>query len=81
MARGLPVVATSLAIEGMGIAEGIDCLVADSSGDFAKSICNLYENNELWTRVSESAYLHAKNNWGFDELTQKFEKILQSLMA
>jgi glycosyltransferase involved in cell wall biosynthesis len=54
MAFGVPVVATSLAIEGMELQDREDILVADEPKEFARALIELYESEELWTRLSEN---------------------------
>lgn len=51
MARGLPVVATAMACEGMGLEHRRDVLVADTAEEFAASIVELYGDRELWNRL------------------------------
>ena len=55
MAFGVPVVATSLAVEGMGLTDHEDILVADEPADFARGLIELYESEELWNRLSENS--------------------------
>ena len=54
MAFGVPVVATSLAAEGMELTDHEDILVADEPEDFARALIELYESEELWNRLSEN---------------------------
>ena len=54
MAFGVPVVATSLGIEGMELTEHEDILVADDPEDFARALIELYESEGLWNRLSEN---------------------------
>ena len=54
MAFGVPVVATSLAVEGMDLTDHEDILVADEPEDFARALIELYESEELWNRLSEN---------------------------
>ncbi len=54
MAFGVPVVATSLAIEGMELADHEDILVADEPEHFARALIELYESEALWNRLSEN---------------------------
>ena len=54
MGYGVPVVATSVAVEGMGLANREDILIADDPQTFAGAVIDLYESEDLWTRVSES---------------------------
>ena len=64
MAVGLPVVATSLAAEGMSLNNGEDILVADGAEDFASTIANLYQDESLWSRISENGVMFADQAWG-----------------
>jgi len=54
MACGVPVVATSLAIEGMDLIPGEDILVADEPEPFANAMMSLYKSEELWDRLSQN---------------------------
>jgi len=53
MAFGLPVVATPMAAEGMGLRDGEELLIADSAPDFADAIVRLYGDEALWQRLAE----------------------------
>lgn len=54
MGFGVPVVATSLAVEGMPLTNRKDILIADEPEDFARALIELYESEELWNRLSEN---------------------------
>ncbi len=49
---GLPVVASSIAAEGMHLLHGRDLLVADAPQEFAESVVRLYTDANLWQRLS-----------------------------
>ena len=51
MARGLPVVGTLPAIEGMGLTDGEDVLVADEPDSFAEAVLNVYQDQDLWQKL------------------------------
>ena len=54
MAFGVPVVATSSAVEGTELQDRKEILVADEPEDFARALVELYESEELWNRLSEN---------------------------
>ncbi len=54
MAFGVPVVATSVAVEGTELRDREEILVADGPEDFARALIELYESEELWNRLSEN---------------------------
>jgi GT2 family glycosyltransferase/glycosyltransferase involved in cell wall biosynthesis len=60
MGFGVPVVATSLAVEGMELIDHEDILIADEPGDFAHALIELYESEELWNRLSQSGIRKTK---------------------
>jgi GT2 family glycosyltransferase len=54
MSYGVPVVATSAAVEGMHLAGGVDVLVADHPHSFADAIIAAYRDAKLWERLSRA---------------------------
>ncbi len=55
MAMGLPVVASSIAVEGMQLRNGYDVLIADGPQQTADAICELHENSQLWSELQTHA--------------------------
>jgi O-antigen biosynthesis protein len=54
MAHGLPVVASSIAVEGIPALDGRDVLIADGPDAFADKIVTLYRNEALWSQLSRN---------------------------
>ena len=54
MAFGVPVVATSVAVEGAELNNREEILVADTPEDFARALIELYESEDLWNRLSKN---------------------------
>ena len=54
MGFGVPVVATSVAVEGMTLSNGEDVLIADAPEDFAQALIYLYESEQLWNKISSN---------------------------
>jgi GT2 family glycosyltransferase/glycosyltransferase involved in cell wall biosynthesis len=52
MSYGVPVVASTTAVEGMELAAGTDVLVADEPRAFADAMVRLYEDEALWQTLS-----------------------------
>jgi GT2 family glycosyltransferase/glycosyltransferase involved in cell wall biosynthesis len=73
MAFGVPVVATSLAIEGMDLQDREDVLVADEPKEFARTLIELYESEELWTRLSENGIRKTRTLYSTDAARKKLE--------
>ena len=53
--QGVPVVCTTLAIEGMWMESGRDCLVGNTPEEFAASVLELHENDALWQELSTNS--------------------------
>jgi glycosyltransferase involved in cell wall biosynthesis len=56
MARGLPVVATSCAAEGMQLEHGRDVLLADDAAAFAEAVLQAHEDEVLWQQLRQGGY-------------------------
>jgi glycosyltransferase involved in cell wall biosynthesis len=63
MAYGVPVVATSCAAEGMALEEGKNILVRDDEAEFAKAVLQLYEDRELWERLSKASLSYIEQGY------------------
>jgi O-antigen biosynthesis protein len=63
MAHGLPVVATSVAAEGMGLRPGIDLLVADEPIAFANAIVRLHGDEVLWQSLAENGRANVEHHF------------------
>ena len=66
MAHGLPVVATSAAVEGMHLHDGIDVLVADSAGAFAQAVLRLNGDAVLWEQIATHALENVAAHFSLD---------------
>jgi glycosyltransferase involved in cell wall biosynthesis len=61
MAFGVPVVGTSIAVEGMSLTHEKDVLVAEAPADFARNLVALYQSEEMWNRLSENCLTKARS--------------------
>ncbi len=64
MAAGLPVVATSLAAEGMSLTDGENILVADGADALADKLASIYQDEVLWNRISQNGLTFSERAWG-----------------
>jgi hypothetical protein len=53
---GLPIVASSMAAEGMGLVDGESMLLASTPEEFARATSRLYGDYELWSRLRRGGY-------------------------
>jgi glycosyltransferase involved in cell wall biosynthesis len=71
MAFGVPVVATSVAVDGTELRDREEILVADEPEDFARALIELYESEELWNRLSENGIRKTRALYSTDAAREK----------
>jgi glycosyltransferase involved in cell wall biosynthesis len=79
MAFGVPVVATPLAVEGMELTDGEDILVAEDPKEFARALVELYESEELWTRLSENGIAKTRARYSPEAAREKLEVLFSDM--
>ena len=80
MAFGLPVVSTSLGMEGIEAQTGVNCLVADTPELFGQSIDWLLTDRELGARMARNAQKLIQNKYALELGLGRFENILKSVV-
>ncbi len=54
MSHGLPVIATTIAIEGMQLQDGVDVLMADQPDEMVEAVHRLQNDENLWNGLSDA---------------------------
>jgi O-antigen biosynthesis protein len=75
---GVPVVATSLAVEGMMLTDYQDILIADEPKDFARALIELYESEELWNRLSENGVKKTRALFSYDVAQKQLSRLFSA---
>lgn len=76
MSHGLPVVATSMAAEGMGLRHGVNALLADEPARFAEAAIELHDDQALWERLSAASTEHVRAHFSFSAARAALERAL-----
>jgi GT2 family glycosyltransferase/glycosyltransferase involved in cell wall biosynthesis len=63
MSHGLPVIGTTIAVEGMRLAHETDVLVADTPDAFAEAYRRLLNDEALWLRVSDDGLENVRTHF------------------
>jgi glycosyltransferase involved in cell wall biosynthesis len=79
MGFGVPVVATSLAVEGMGLIDREDVLVADTPEDFAGALIELYESEELWNGLSENGVKKTRALYSVEAARERLSHLFRDM--
>ncbi len=65
LAHGLPVVATSAAVDGMFLKDGESALIADDARAFADAVVRLYCDEDLWSSLSRGGLAVMEEHFSF----------------
>lgn len=79
MSSGLPVVATTLAAEGMGLTDKENILIANNAESFAKRVLELYKNEKLWNYINKNSLNFVEHAWGAEISYKNLSKIISRL--
>jgi glycosyltransferase involved in cell wall biosynthesis len=81
-ARGIPVITTSIGLEGIQARPGIDVLVSDDPVDFANSVLNLLRDKDLQEKLASNGrqLVEEKYDWqvALSDLDKIYERLAQS---
>jgi glycosyltransferase involved in cell wall biosynthesis len=80
-AHQIPVVATTIAAEGLGVESGRELLIADDHEAFARACLELLENEELRERLTVAARRHVERDFQWADIRQRFRGSLAGLVA
>jgi O-antigen biosynthesis protein len=79
MAAGLPVVATTIGCQGLNVASGDHCLVADEGPVFAENVVRLLANPELGEQIGRRGQLHIAGICGAEAVRKQLVELLDSI--
>ncbi len=75
MSFGVPVVATSMAVEGMALKDREDVMVADDPAAFARALVEVYESEQLWNRLSQNAIEKTRSLYSVEAARKKLMRL------
>ena len=76
MSHGLPVVATTLAAEGMHLSHGDNVLLADTADAFAAAALRLHDDPNLWEQLSLHGMENVRRHFSFDAARATLRRLL-----
>lgn len=79
LSRGLPVVATGCAVDGMFLADGQDVLRADEAEDFARAVVRLYGDHALWQTLRDGGLENTRLHFSRDAARSSLKQWLEGL--
>lgn len=79
-AWGLPVITTSLGVQGLDLQDGVHLRVANSPDDFAHSVVDLWSQPELRQQLAQAARLRIEQSYDWARLFPPLEQALLELV-
>jgi GT2 family glycosyltransferase len=76
MSFGVPVVASTVAAEGLGAVDGEELVVARDDDAFVDAVCHLYHDEEEWGRIQAGAIAYVRRNCDPLQLRGQLAEIL-----
>jgi glycosyltransferase involved in cell wall biosynthesis len=78
LAAGVPCVATTVAVEGMCLTDGVHVLVADTPAAFATKVCAVYRDRALWAQLSNGGQIYAADRFSIVAWRRRLAETLRS---
>ncbi len=79
MGYGVPVIASSIAAEGIPVIDGQDMLITDNPEDFSDKIFELYNNDTLWSQVSENGLQIVAEHFSFSSAKERLIELFNAI--
>lgn len=79
MACGTPIVASKTAIEGLNVQNHKHVLIAKNATEMANKTIEVIENHTLWQKLSQNGYQFVQQNYDWQLISKKLDKIYQSM--
>jgi glycosyltransferase involved in cell wall biosynthesis len=78
LAYGLPVVGTTIAVEGMFLKNGESVLIADDARSFADAVVKLFRDAALWNKLSTGGLAVMEEHFSFAAVQRAVGQLLAS---
>lgn len=79
-AAGVPVIGTSVGLEGLDVRPAIDCLIADDPTQFAAALCQLLDAPWLAQRIAASALANVVPHYARAHVADMAERLLRDCL-
>lgn len=78
MASGIPVVTTSLGIEGINAKDGEEVLLGENKEDLANQTIRLFEDKNLYKKIAVKARKLIESTYSWDHIVKELEEVYRS---
>jgi glycosyltransferase involved in cell wall biosynthesis len=81
MAHGQPIVATSVAGEGMFAEHEREFLLAEDAESFAREVVRLYQDEALWYRCSDASIKNVETHFSTNAARESILSLFENLSS
>jgi glycosyltransferase involved in cell wall biosynthesis len=81
MACGTPVVATTIAVEGLDVQNGIHVMTSNTAEGLAELTAEVLQNPKLWKSLSQTGYQFVMEQYNWNVISKRLDHIYQQLGA
>ena len=81
LAYGVPCISTKIGVEGSGLLNGREVLVADEPDGIADAVLEIYKSDYVWNRLSENGLKYFKENYSTEAVFPKIRNLFDTLMS
>jgi GT2 family glycosyltransferase len=78
MSAGLPVVTTAIGAEGAFLEDGDNALIADDAEAFAGKVALLYQNPELWEKISANSRETMQKHFSWNAWQEELSRVIDA---
>ena len=75
MASGTPIIATGIAVEGLGVKNGEEVLIANDAQTMADTALSLLDDQNLQKKLSRRGQTFVSQNFDWDLIAQKLDEV------
>ena len=79
MASETPIIATDIAVEGLGVKDGEHVLTSNTAAGMAKSTVALLQNSKLRKKLAKNGKKFVQEHYDWNPISQKLDQVYQSL--
>jgi sugar transferase (PEP-CTERM/EpsH1 system associated) len=81
MGMEIPIVSTTIGVEGLPVHDGTEVMIADESDQFADAVVRLIRDPELGARLARRAAERVRSEFGWREVAARFGRICDELVG
>lgn len=74
LGKRIPIISTSIGVEGIFANDGEEVLIANNENEFIKQISTLMKNDELYCKLQKNGHCLFENNYSIEAIVKKYRK-------